>query len=131
MTKKLKEKPLVFIVEDNHAYRMLLGKVLEKSGFMVMMFEHGRKALEMLKHIQPSLILSDIVMPCMDGFEFLTSIRQNFSHFDIPFIYLTSSTSTQNVNRAIELGAHTLLSKPISPSALTETLNEALKRIAA
>lgn len=131
MTAKLKEKPLVFVVEDNHAYRLLIGRILQKSGYMVMMFEHGRKAVEMLGYIKPNLILSDIAMPCMDGFEFLRFIRQHFSNFNIPFVYLTSSITSQNMSTANELGAQAFLGKPVSPGQLTETLSKALKTLAA
>ena len=131
MTSIIKDKPLVFIVEDNNAYRMLLGRILEKNGYMVMMFEHGRKAAEMLEHIKPDLILSDIMMPCMDGFEFLSFIRQHYDQCNIPFIYLTSSTTEQNMIKANKLGAKGLLGKPITPAELNFTLNKALKSIAA
>ncbi len=123
MTKAIKQdKPLVFIVEDNQAYRLLLGKVLEKRGFLVMMFEHGRKAVDMLQYVQPALILSDITMPCMDGFELHVYVKENFSRLNIPFVYLSSNTSQEYIDKATKLGARRMLGKPIEPDALAETL---------
>ena len=130
MAEIFKNKPLVFIVEDNQAYRMLLGKVLEKRGFMVMMFEHGRKAMDMLKYIKPSLILSDITMPCMNGFEFHESVKRNFAKLNIPFIYLSSSTSPDDIQRASQMGARQMLGKPVSPKLLTDTIDSVLREVA-
>lgn len=124
------DKPLVFIIEDNDAYRMLIGKVLERHGFRVMKFEHGRKAADMLNYITPSLILSDITMPCMDGFEFHEYVLQKFSNRNIPFIYLSSSTSLDNVRRAEEMGAYHVLDKPISSQKLADTIDNVLKEVA-
>jgi len=121
MTKR--ERPLVFIVEDNEAYRLLIGKVLERRGFLVMMFEHGRKAVDMLQYVQPALILSDITMPCMDGFELHTYVNEKFGRVKIPFVYLSSNTSPEFMKRATQLGARRMLGKPIAPDALADTID--------
>lgn len=124
MTQSIKkDKPLVFIVEDNEAYRILLGKILEKRGFLVMMFEHGRKAVDMLQYIQPELILSDISMPCMDGFELHNYVIENYGRLNIPFVYLSSNTTSEYVNRATKLGARRMLGKPIAPDDLADTID--------
>lgn len=118
-----KNKPLVFIVEDNEAYRILLGKVLEKRGFLVMMFEHGRKAVDMLQYVKPSLILSDISMPCMDGFELHNYVIEKYGNLKIPFVYLSSNDTPENNLKATQLGAKRMLGKPIKPDALADTLD--------
>ena len=122
-----KEKPLVFIVEDSAAYRVLLGRVLENRGFMVMMFEHGRKAADMLNYVKPTLILSDISMPCMDGFEFHEYVKRNFGKLNIPFVYLSSSTSETDKRKALNMGARRILRKPISPQNLASILDTVLE----
>ncbi len=124
MTQSIKkDKPLVFIVEDNEAYRILLGKILEKRGFLVMMFEHGRKAVDMLQYVQPELILSDISMPCMDGFELHNYVIENYGRLNIPFVYLSSNTTSEYVSRATKLGARRMLGKPIAPDDLADTID--------
>ncbi len=124
MTKAIKkDRPLVFIVEDNEAYRILLGKVLERRGFLVMMFEHGRKAVDMLQYVQPELILSDISMPCMDGFELHNYVIEKFGRLKIPFVYLSSNTTGEYARKATQLGASRMLGKPIEPDALADTLD--------
>jgi CheY-like chemotaxis protein len=131
MTKAIKkDKPLVFIVEDNQAYRMLIGRVLEQRGFLVMMFEHGRKAMDMLNYIQPSLILSDIAMPCMDGFELYSKVKEYYPKLRIPFVYLSSSTCPKDIDKATKIGASRMLGKPISPDDLAQTLDTVLKEVA-
>lgn len=119
-------KPLVFIVEDNEAYRVLLGRILEKRGFMIMMFGNGRKAVEMLEYCKPSLIISDIQMPCMDGFELYVMIKKKYPKFDIPFVYLSSTTSPEEIEMATKLSAREMLGKPVRPEELMVSINEAI-----
>ncbi|RNC80094.1 MAG: response regulator [Balneola sp.] len=123
----INNKPLVFIVEDNIAYRMLISRVLQNKGFMVMVFENGRKAADMLQHIKPKLIVSDIEMPRMDGFEFKDYVRRNFED-TIPFIYLSSVTNEEVKERAQLLGATKMLKKPVSPDDLKQTIDEVLNK---
>ena len=118
-------KPLVFIVEDNNAYRILISRVLQKHGFMVLMFENGKKALDMLKYVKPTLILSDIDMPVMDGFEFHEKVKETYSE-DIPFIYLSSTSEKDEQARATSLGAIGMLSKPVMPDTLTKSIESVL-----
>ncbi len=115
-------KPLVFLVEDNNAYCILISRVLQKNGFMVMAFEHGKKAAEMLNHIQPDLILSDIEMPYMDGFELHDYVSKTFVDLNIPFIYLSSTTSKEMIKKAGKIGATHMLDKPVSGETLKETI---------
>ncbi len=97
-----------------------------------MMFEHGRKAVDMLNYIKPTVILSDISMPCMDGFEFHEYVNRNFGRLKIPFVYLSSTSSEQDKRKALDLGAKRVLKKPISPQALASVIDNVLeeKRLA-
>ena len=122
-------KPLVFIVEDNSAYRFILGKILQEKGYMVMLFEHGRKAVDMLKYIKPTLIITDIQMPCMDGFEFHEYVKKNFAHYNIPFIYLSSSISESSKDKAQRLGAVEMMDKPVNPAMLRKSITEIIDSI--
>lgn len=120
------KKPLVFIVEDNNAYRFLIGRILEKKGYMVMLFEHGRKAAEMLLYLTPSVILSDIEMPCMDGFEFHEYVQKFHGSKKIPFIYLSSTKRKKDIKKALKLSTNEMLEKPISANNLTKAIEEVL-----
>lgn len=123
----INKKPLVFVLEDNPAYRTLISRVLQKNGFVVMLFEHGRKAADMLKYVRPALIVSDIEMPCMDGFEFNEHVKQYFPEHHIPFIYISSTSCENNKFKAKELGATSMLDKPVSTEKLKQAINYALE----
>lgn len=120
------KKPLVFLVEDNHAYRMVISRILQKNGCIVMVFENGQKAADMIKYVRPNLIISDIEMPVMDGFKFCQHVRSNESNQDIPFIFISSTTSKQMIAKANELGTINMLSKPISIEKLKNIVNTML-----
>lgn len=119
--------PLVFIVEDNPAYRTLLVRVLQKNGYMVMQFENGRKAADMLRYVKPEIIISDIEMPQMDGFEFNEFVKENFSKYDIPFLYLSSTNCETTKKKAEKLGAMNMLDKPISSDKLKKAIKQVLE----
>ncbi len=118
----INNKPLVFVVEDNAAYRILISRVLQSRGFVVMVFENGRKAADMLRNIKPSLIVSDIEMPQMDGFEFQDYVKKHYGD-SIPFIYLSSSTDEGVQKKAHLMGATKMLNKPVSPEDLTKAID--------
>lgn len=121
-----KKSPLVFVVEDNTAYCILVGRILERNGFSVMMFESGIKALEMLDHVKPDLILSDIQMPEMDGFRFNKEVRKRYNGLNIPFVYISSSRSRSIIKRANRIGAINMLGKPVTPMDLNHSLRQVL-----
>ncbi len=119
-------KPLVYIVEDNNAYRVLLGRILEKKGCMVMMFDNARKAVEMIGSVYPNLIVSDIQMPGMDGFELYNTIKRDYPRLNIPFVYISSTTDTEEIEMAKELSMRKMLGKPVHPDVLFNSIQEAL-----
>lgn len=117
---------LVFVVEDNAAYRILVGRILERNGFSVMMFESGVKALEVLEQVKPDLILSDIQMPEMDGFRFYKEVRKRYNSANIPFVYISSSRSRSIIKRANKIGAAKMLGKPVTPVDLNHSIRQVL-----
>ncbi|WP_040368031.1 response regulator [Balneola vulgaris] len=128
---KEKKQPLVFVVEDNHAYRILIGRILEQRGFTVMLFENGIKALEMLSFVQPNIILSDIQMPGMDGFELFEEIKLKFPEAKIPFLYISSTQSESMISKANDMGSDALIRKPAQPEELFSVINTTLKNFVA
>lgn len=121
-----RKKPLVFIVEDNEAFRTLISRVIQSQGYKVMLFEHGRKALEMLNYIKPAIIVSDIEMPCMNGFELNKSVKNRFGDYKIPFIYLSSTNSDKTKKKADKLGAIPMPNKPVALQELSSRIKEVL-----
>ncbi len=83
-------KQWVMVVEDDKSTREMMGVMLSKSGWHVRMAEHGEDALEKLNEHRPNLILCDLMMPKMDGFEFISRLRQDPKHHDLPVVVLTA-----------------------------------------
>jgi len=124
-------KPIVFIVEDNDAYRVLTGRMLEQRGFLVLLFSDGYKALEMLEYIIPNIILSDIQMPGMDGFTLHEKIEDLYPNIKVPFQYISSTTEKSVIDRANSLSIEQLVQKPAKPEELSRTLKRAINKFAA
>ena len=86
----------VLIVEDNAATREMLGRTLHKEGWSVLEAEDGQDALQQLSQTQPTLILLDLMMSEMDGFEFISEIQKNKQWQSIPVIVITAKDLTQH-----------------------------------
>ncbi|EPJ47212.1 MAG: hypothetical protein OFPI_32040 [Osedax symbiont Rs2] len=125
------KKQIVFVVEDNDAYRVLLGRMLEQRGFLVLMFENGFKALSMLEYLIPCIILSDIQMPGMDGFELREEIDSMYPKLRIPFQYISSTNEQVLIEKANELSILELVQKPARAEELSEVLKTGIKKFAA
>jgi len=125
------KKQIIFIVEDNDAYRVLLGRMLELRGFLVLMFENGFKALNMLEYVIPSIILSDIQMPGMDGFKLREEIGLMYPEVKVPFQYISSTREQKVIEKANELSILELVQKPARPEELSEVLKMGINKFAA
>ena len=88
----------ILVVDDNPSYRHLITTVLEANGFSVVTAENGEEALEMLKTHKPSLIVSDLMMPKVDGYGLIDSVRNNPETKHIPVILLTEKASTEDIS---------------------------------
>jgi DNA-binding response OmpR family regulator len=115
---------MILVLEDNKALRMIIRKALEKAGYEVKTAENGKEGLEILKKATPDLIISDVIMPEMDGFEFLKAIRKK--HPLIPFTFLTVKSELDDYSKGYELGATDYLTKPFDVDVL---LKKVKKRI--
>ncbi len=120
------DKPIVFLVEDNPAYRLVIKVILEKIGLMVMQFENGRKASEMIEHIKPALIISDLDMPEVNGFQLFKFVRANYAEYEVPFLFISSTASKKKRKKASKLSSFRMLNKPVSPQELENAIKERL-----
>lgn len=116
---------MILVLEDNKALRMIVRKALEKAGYEVKTAENGKEGLKILKKVTPDLIISDIIMPEMDGFEFLKAIRKKLPL--VPFTFLTVKSELDDYSKGYELGATDYLTKPFDVDIL---LKKVKKRIA-
>lgn len=118
----------VLIVDDNGANRDMLARRLEREGYCVFMAEHGAEALELLEKCDVDVILLDIMMPVMDGYETLSRLKGSPKTGHIPVIMLTSLDETQSIRRCIESGAEDHLPKPFDPVILRARMEASLAK---
>lgn len=124
-------KPIIFVVEDNDAYRILLGRMLEQRGFLVLMFADGYKAIEMLEYIIPKIILSDIEMPGMDGFTFREKINHLYPELNVPFQYISSTREKEIIEKANRLSIEDVIQKPVKAEEISVILRNGINKFAA
>ena len=103
----------ILIVEDNEMNRDMLSRRLERKGFEVVMAEDGAKGVHMSKSENPDLILMDLSLPVMDGWEATSTIKADDSTNNIPIIVLTAHAMAGDREKALEAGADEYDTKPI------------------
>ena len=114
----------ILIVEDDKELSLLFQKVLEKSGYQVKSASDGAQALEVLDREYIDLIISDIMMPVMDGLEATRYIRRSNKENarDIPIIAMTANAFTEDRRRVLEAGMNEHLAKPLESEVLIEMI---------
>jgi CheY-like chemotaxis protein len=110
-------KPRVLVVEDNLEMCSLHKLTLEKAGFEVMLANDGNAALTLAQQSKPDVILTDIMMPNMDGIELIEIIRKMQSLAGIPIFVLSAGTE-QLLDKASQAGATKVIEKPLNPTQL-------------
>jgi DNA-binding response OmpR family regulator len=110
--RKNEEKPLVLAVDDNLHNLQLLGKILMDNDYEPAFAENGAQALDFLVRQVPDLILLDIMMPEMDGYEVCRVIKENNRTKDVPVIFLTAKVETEDLVKGFEAGAVDYIKKP-------------------
>lgn len=115
----------ILVVDDEARYRSLIQAYLEKEGFKVCMASNGREALFVARDEKPNLILLDIMMPELDGYEFL---RLHHKERNTPVILLTAKIEEEDKVIGLELGADDYITKPFSPRELMARVRAVLRR---
>ncbi len=110
--------PTVMVVDDSLTVRKITSRLLSREGYQVILAKDGVDALEQLLDVMPDVILSDIEMPRMDGFDFVRNLRADERLRDLPVIMITSRTADKHRNYAFEIGANHYLGKPYDEEAL-------------
>jgi class 3 adenylate cyclase len=113
----------ILIVEDTPANIQTLAAILKEKGYQISVATNGRQALEVLARIQPDLILLDVMMPEMDGFETCRRLKANEQWRQIPVIFLTAKTETADLVQGFELGAVDYVAKPFNAHELLARVN--------
>ncbi|MCP4352657.1 MAG: response regulator [Desulfobacterales bacterium] len=120
------KQPMILMVDDNLINLQVLGNLLEGK-YKTVIAKTGFKALEIAGKIQPDLILLDIMMPKMDGFEVCTKLKQSPKTREIPIIFLTARTEIDDVVKGFELGAVDYVTKPFEKEELLVRVRTHLK----
>jgi len=121
-------KPLILIADDRPSSRELLGLVLERSGYDVVEAEDGTQALERARATEPSLILLDLQMPGLDGYQVLAALRAEPRFAQLPILALTASAMRGDRERILSAGFTDYLAKPAGPEVLRETVARLLSK---
>ena len=118
----------LLVVDDNKVNRILLARSLEQQGHVVETAENGKAGLEMLRNKPYDLVLLDIEMPEMDGFQVLEACLNDADLRNIPIIMTSSMDELDSVVKCIELGAEDYLNKPVNPVLLRARINASLEK---
>jgi two-component system cell cycle response regulator len=118
----------LLVVDDNSMNRIMLSRYITKLGYRVSLAEDGRQALEKLQHEPIDLVLLDVQMPEMDGYEVLEHLKADPRLRDIPVIMISAVDELESVVKCIELGAQDYLPKPFNPVLLRARLTACLER---
>ncbi len=118
---------LILIVDDNEISQDVLKKILEISGYDTVCASDGEEGLLLARQNRPDLIISDIMMPLSDGYQFCRNIRMDPVLKNTPFIFYSAAfTSPQDIDFAYDLGATRFIQKPQSPKKILELVEELL-----
>src|SRR5690625_2310430 len=120
----------LLIIEDDEILKDNTAELLELSGYEVITASNGKTGIEQAKAHNPDLIICDIMMPKMDGYEVLESLTANEDTRYIPFIFLTAKTEHKEVRKGMDMGADDYLTKPFDESDLLNAIESRLDKAA-
>ncbi|GAB4467498.1 MAG: response regulator transcription factor [Elainellaceae cyanobacterium] len=118
----------ILVVDDDLGTRLSISDYLELSGYLVAMAENGEQALALVDQVQPHLIVTDVAMPRMDGFELVRQVRLQPALRLLPVIFLTALSGTEERIRGYQLGCDAYLPKPFDLKELGAVVRNLLER---
>ncbi len=123
-----RQPPKILIADDVEVNRLILKKYVVNMGYTPLLVENGRDALVHIEQQQPDLLLLDILMPVMDGYQVLSRLKADEATRDLPVLIISSVESLDSVIRCIERGADDYLVKPFNPTVLKARVNACLDK---
>lgn len=120
--------PLIMVVDDSITVRKTTARFLQKVGFDSIMAKDGQDALEKLADVNPDLILLDVEMPRMNGFDFAKHVREHQRHNVVPIIMITSRIADKHRSNAKAIGVNEYVGKPFKEHEMLELLNKYIKK---
>lgn len=125
--KETKEAAKILVVDDVDANRFVLRDIIQEMGYQPVLTENGMQALKIVDRIRPQLIILDIAMPEMDGYEFCKLMKENADTRDIPIIFISAYDDPADVVRGFDLGGEDYITKPFIPKVVKARLRLHLK----
>jgi DNA-binding response OmpR family regulator len=113
----------ILVVDDDRTQVVLLEKCLKKSGYDVTAVTEAAEGLEIAMTKEPDLIILDVMMPIINGFNFCRLLKQEKDRKEIPVILLTSRSQLKDIEIGLEMGAEAYLVKPLNTAELLKTIN--------
>jgi response regulator RpfG family c-di-GMP phosphodiesterase len=126
--KKSEKKETILVVEDEQFMQALIKLHMTSEGFEVLCARNGAEAIVLIKGKKPDLIISDFLMPVMDGFKLCSALSHNLETKDIPFIFLSANKKAETRLHGLKLGAIDYITKPFDLEELSLKVNTILKR---
>lgn len=118
----------ILLIEDNASLRRNIAQILSLEGYRVLTATDGDEGLRLLPEEQPDLIVCDIMLPGMDGYEVLAQVRANAATASLPFIFLTAKGEMHDLRLGMSLGADDYLPKPVERTDLLDAVRTRLLR---
>ncbi len=118
----------VLLIEDNKLVRVNTKNILELADYDVVTAENGKIGVEIAKNLLPDIIVCDIMMPELDGYEVLQALKENSKTASVPFIFLTSQSEKAEMRKGMNLGADDYLTKPFNENELLEAIESRLMK---
>jgi CheY-like chemotaxis protein len=115
---KPEESPSILVVDDDETIRRVLEGYLKANGYAVYLAENGKKAIRVARENLPDLVLLDVIMEGMDGFEVCTHLKEDLLTRDIPVLFITTLSDAEIHKKAIEHGGQGFITKPFSEDLL-------------
>lgn len=127
-TASMASAAVVMVVDDSVTVRRVTQRLLVREGYQVLLAKDGIEALEQLQDVRPDIVLADIEMPRMDGFDLTRNLRSDPRFNDIPIVMITSRTAEKHRRYALELGVNVYLGKPYNEAELLQTITHLISQ---
>lgn len=116
----------ILVIDDEADVRLLYRVNLRHAGFEVLEADDGERGIEAVRDHRPDVVVLDLMMPRIDGFEVLRALRSSVEWSEVPVLVLTADSRSEDHHRCYELGADDVITKPFAPEALTQSIRRVL-----
>jgi CheY-like chemotaxis protein len=123
--------PKILVAEDERDIRELIGFTLRFAGFEVVLVTNGVEAIEKVPQVQPDLIVLDVRMPKMTGYEACIRLKEDPATSMIPVVFLSAKGQEGEIKEGLDVGAVEYIVKPFAPDDLTNQVRDVLRRLGA